>query len=146
MQTQHTHPQIGCNYLEEQGCPANEHCLRSACTHYLPGFAAWAEANALPGGPLTEAEVCMCGAVWQPVKFYDRAKIKDVIFACERLQRNFKLKSCMVMSKVEWRNAARGPVRVGIIWRFFKYRPPWMGIDDPDDECLNVADVEWMKP
>ena len=130
-------------YMETQDCPAAERCLRGAAERHLSGFSAWARANAQPGGDLSDAEVCMCGGVWQPILSHDRARIKGVSFACERLQHNSKLKSCVVMSKVEWRNPSHGPVRVGIVRRFFTYRPPWV---NADGEVLNVADVKWMKP
>ena len=45
--------------------------------------------------------------------------------------------------KLRSQNPAHGPVQVGLVQLFFKYRP-WVAIDD--DYELNAADVRWMKP
>ena len=86
----------------------------------------------------------MCDALYRPVHFYDRAKVRGIAFACERLQRSTKVKSCVVMSRIAWRNPAHGPVRVGKVQRFFKYQPPWVSLED--DFRLHVVAVDWMKP
>lgn len=97
-------------------------------------------------GTLSQAELYMCTALWKPMHLYDRGKVKGVLFACacERLQRNTKHKSCVVMSKIAWVNTAHGGVRVGIVAALFKYQPPWGPLNDP--LRLDVADVAWIKP
>ena len=135
---------VPCRYMMSRGHSGDNACQRPALQKSLAGFAIWAIANAMPGGELSAAEVSMCTDIWRPVNFHDRATIKGVTFTSERLQRNSKLKSCVVISKMEWADPANGPVRVGIVQRFFTYRPSWAGADDG---CLlNVADVKWMKP
>lgn len=113
------------------GVPEGEEGLRRHIRRLLLGWQQWGSEQGLTG---TDALMCE-GPDERPLAWLcDRADIAGITFACHRIQRRAKAKSCTAV--IPYGDS----FQVGQIRAFIRWLPPW---GKRQSQCLEIADVQW---